>query len=807
VIVLTLLAAYALICSYVYVAPSLPSVEAMRKVEFQVPLRVFTANGELIAQIGEQRRIPVTYEQIPPLVREAFLAAEDDEFFHHRGIDLLGVLRAVFVNLLTAEKSQGASTITQQAARNVFLTLDKTWRRKLAELFVTLRMESAFTKQEILGLYLNVIYFGQRAYGVAAASETFFGKSLSDLTLSETATLAGLPQAPSRYNPISSPELAQARRGYVLGRMHKLKYIDDATYKQAMSEPVVARAHAPLYAVEAPYIAEMARLDVRTRFGAAAESAGYKVYTTIDSRLQTAANRAVRIGLIEYDRRHGWRGPVGHADIAGATAAPKFEALLDEYSSVAVLSPAIVVSVAEKTAKVFVKSRGFAQVGWDGIGWARKEDGPAPKSAPEVVAAGDVVYVVTDGKGIAQIAQIPEAQSALVSMDPHDGAIAALVGGFDYFSNKYNRVTQARRLPGSGFKPFLYSAALENGFTPATVLLDAPIVLEGDGLETSWRPKNDGEHGEQFRGPTRLREALYRSRNLVSIRVLRALGTSTAIDYITRFGFDKKELPNNLTLALGTVQATPLQLATGYSTFANGGYRVFPYYVDRIENAAGEVVYRAKPKVVCELCEQPAALTDFASSSAGTDRIAAADALRGGQGPLPAEQIAQRVISPQNAWLMTDMMSDVIKRGTGRRAMALGRSDLAGKTGTTNEAKDTWFNGFTDNLVATVWVGFDQERSLGELEEGARTALPIWMHFMREALKSVPQVHRPMPDGLVTLRIQPDTGALASAENPDAILETFMSDHLPSAGEPGQEGGSGPSNVGAGDSSAEQPIF
>jgi penicillin-binding protein 1A len=778
----------------------------MRKVEFQVPLRVFTANGELIAQIGEQRRIPVTYDQIPPLVREAFLAAEDDEFFHHRGIDLLGVLRAVFVNLLTAEKAQGASTITQQAARNVFLTLDKTWRRKLAELFVTLRMESAFTKQEILGLYLNVIYFGQRAYGVAAASETFFGKSLADLTVSETATLAGLPQAPSRYNPISSPELAQARRGYVLGRMLKLKYIDDETYKQAMAEPVVARAHAPLYAVEAPYIAEMARLDVRSRFGAAAESAGYKVYTTIDSRLQTAATRAVRIGLIEYDRRHGWRGPVGHADIAGATAAPKLEALLDEYSSVGILSPAIVVSVAEKSAKVFVKARGFAQVGWDGIGWARKEDGPAPKSAAEVVAAGDVVYVVSDGKGFAQIAQVPEAQSALVSMDPHDGAIAALVGGFDYFANKYNRVTQARRLPGSGFKPFLYSAALDNGFTPATVLLDAPIVLEGDGLETSWRPKNDGEHGQQFRGPTRLREALYRSRNLVSIRVLRALGTETAIDYITRFGFDKKELPNNLTLALGTVQATPLQLATGYSVFANGGYRVFPYYIDRIENAAGEVVYRAKPKVVCELCEQPAALTDFVSSGAGADRIAAADALRGGQGPLPAEQIAQRVISPQNAWLMTDMMSDVIKRGTGRRAMALGRTDLAGKTGTTNEAKDTWFNGFTDNLVATVWVGFDQERSLGELEEGARTALPIWMHFMREALKGVPQTHRPMPDGLVTLRIQPDTGMLASAENPDAILETFMTDHLPAAGEPGQEG-SGPSSVGPGDSSAEQPIF
>ena len=803
VILLTLFGAYALACSFVYLSPSLPSVEAMRKVELQVPLRVFTASGELIAQIGEQRRIPVTYEQIPALVREAFLAAEDDEFFHHSGIDYLGVLRAVFVNLLTAEKSQGASTITQQAARNMFLTLDKTWRRKLAELFVTLRMEREFSKQEILGLYLNVIFFGQRAYGVAAAAETFFGKSLDDLSVSEVATLAGIPQAPSRYNPITNPELAQARRGYVLGRMHKLGYVDDAAFKTALSEPVRARAHAPLFAVEAPYIAEMARLDVRTRFGAAAEGAGYKVYTTIDGRLQTAANRAVRIGLIEYDRRHGWRGPIGHADLPAAKDDQKLEAVLYEYSGVGMLVPAVVVSVAEKSARVFVKSRGFAQVAWDGIGWAHKENTPAPKTAADVVAAGDVVYVVTDGKGSAQIAQMPEAQSALVSLDPHDGAIAALVGGFDYFSNKYNRVTQARRLPGSGFKPFLYSAALENGFTPASVLLDAPIVLEGDGMETSWRPENDGG---QFRGPTRLREALFRSRNLVSIRLLRSMGTNTAMDYITRFGFDKKELPNNLTLALGTVQATPLQIATGYATFANGGYRVKPFYIDRIENASGEVVYRAAPRVVCEVCERNVDLGDFVGSGGGADQITQADSLRGGRGPLPVEQIAERVISPQNAWLMTDMMTDVIRRGTGRRAQALGRTDIAGKTGTTNEAKDTWFNGFTQDLVATVWVGFDQERSLGESEEGAKTALPIWMHYMREALKGVPQTRRSMPDGLVTLRIQPDTGMLASGENPDAILETFMTDHLPTGGEPGSEG-NGPSNASAGEAAGAEPIF
>lgn len=799
VTLLTLFAAYALACSFVYMAPSLPSVEAMRNVEMQVPLRVFTSSGELIAQIGEQRRLPVSYEQIPALVRQAFLAAEDDGFFEHSGVDYLGVARAIVVNLLSNEKAQGASTITQQAARNMFLTLDKTWRRKLAELFVTWRMEREFSKQEILGLYLNVIFFGQRSYGVAAAAEAFFGKALDDLTVSEAATLAGVPQLPSRYNPITNPELAQARRGYVLFRMHKLGYIDDAQYEAARKETVRARAHAPLYDVEAPYVAEMARLDVRARFGAAAESAGYKVYTTIDGRLQSAANRAVRIGLIEYDRRHGWRGPVGHADIGDRKKADQFDGLLDEYSSVGILLPAVVVSLGEKSARVLVKSRGFAQIQWDGLSWARKRDAPAPKTAADVVAPGDVVYVVTDGKGTAQLAQVPEAQSALVALDPTDGGVAALVGGFDYFTNKYNRVTQAKRLPGSGFKPFLYSAALENGFTPASVLLDAPIVLEGDGMETSWRPENSSG---QFSGPTRLREALYRSRNLVSIRLLRAMGTRSSIDYITRFGFAKQSLPNNLTLALGTVQATPLQMATGYATFANGGYYVQPYYIDRIENAAGEVVYQATPRVACDKCDLPLGLSDFVPS---IDPLADADSLRGGRGALPPEQIAERVISPQNAWLMTDMMMDVVRRGTGRRAMQLGRHDLAGKTGTTNEAKDTWFNGFTPELVSTVWVGFDQERSLGESEEGGRTALPIWMHFMREALKGVPERRRPMPDGLVTLRISPVTGRLASGENPDAILETFMTDRLPGGGIPGDDGG--PAVTDAGDSGGGEPIF
>ena len=789
---LTVLGAFAIASLYVFLEPSLPSVAAMRNVELQVPLRVYTRSGELIAQIGEQRRIPVAYEQIPQLVKQAFLAAEDDRFFRHHGIDYMGVVRAVLVDLVSGERSQGASTITMQAARNMFLSFDKTWRRKIQEAFLTNRMEQEFTKQEIFGLYLNVIFFGQRAYGVAAAAETFFGKPLDQLSVAEAATLAGIPQAPSRYNPIVNPQFAKVRRTYVLRRMRELHFIEPEVAATANAAPVEARAHAPLYDVEAQYIAEMARLEVRRRFGAQAETAGYRVYTTIDGRLQSAANRAVRLGLIEYDRRYGWRGAASRVEVESAAREGDFEELLEEFPSMGLLTPAVVVSTADRSARVYVKYYGFEQINWDGLAWARRAGeplGPSPKSAAEVLSRGDVVYVVTDGKHAAQLAQVPEAQAALVALDAHDGAVAALVGGFDYFANKYNRAVQSRRQPGSSFKPFLYSAALEDGFTPASVVLDAPIVVEGEGMETAWRPEN---HSGDFRGPMRLREALVWSRNLVSIRVLRQVGMKYAIDYATRFGFDRETLPDNLTLALGTLQVSPLQLAGGYATFANGGFRVEPYFIDRIQGPDGGLLWQAAPAVACESCEHAVAPGTLPRGPATPATIDAADALRGGPGFLTPKELAPRVISPQNDYLMTDMMADVIRRGTGQRAMALGRTDLAGKTGTTNLSRDAWFNGFTQNLVATVWVGFDEERSLGEKEEGARTALPIWIYFMREALKDVPQKRRPMPDGLVTMRVSPDTGMLASAENPDAILETFMVDHLPSGGVLAGDGGNGP---------------
>lgn len=816
-------------CGYVYLAPSLPTAEAMRNVEFQVPLRVYTRSGGLVSQIGEQRRVPVTFDDIPELVRQAVLAAEDDRFFSHSGIDWAGVARAVVVNLFSADRAQGASTITMQAARNVFLTLDKTWRRKLQEVYVTLRMEGELSKEEILATYLNVIFFGQRSYGVAAAAETYFGKSLDRLSIAEAATLAGIIQVPSRYNPISNPDLARIRRAYVLRRMTQLGHIDEATAAAAAAEPMMSRNFAPRVDVEAPYAAEMARQEVVRRFGPAAVNQGYRVYTTLDARLQAAANRAVRIGLVQYDRRRGFRGPLAQVSLPADADRSQFEAALDAYDPVGFLQPAVVTGVSERGARVHVRSFGEAKIEWAGLSWARRVGvggaGPNPKRAADVVAVGDIVLVVLDERlAVAQLAQVPEAQAALVAVDPEDGAVISMVGGFDYYTRQFNRVTQARRQPGSGFKPFLYSAALESGMTPASVVLDTPIVVDDPSSEGGWRPENSGGG---FGGPTRLREALVQSRNLVSIRILRDIGPGAAVEHAQRFGFAADNLPRNLTLALGTLPATPLEMATGFATFANGGFKVSPYLIERIEDSKGTVLYQAQPQVVCRQCEEvlpPASAegeTEGASADGGTADLVepalepAPDALdapplslppaprlptpeqaarrsegtvgglqdlalqQGGSGFLPGGRVAPRVLSAQNAWMVTDMLADVIRRGTGRRALALGRADLAGKTGTTNDARDTWFNGFNADLVATVWVGYDEERPLGEGEEGARTAVPIWVNYMREALRGTAEHRQPRPPGLVDLPISAMTGEVAAPGAPDAITETFMITRLP----------------------------
>ena len=797
---------YAALCAFVYLAPALPDVDTLRDVRLQVPLRVYSRDGRVIAQIGEYRRIPVSYEDIPERVQQAFLAAEDDRFFRHHGVDYAGLMRATLINLVSGQPSQGGGTITMQLARNMFLTPERRFDRKLKEIFLSFRIENAFTKPEILTLYLNKIFLGQRAYGAAAAAEVYFGKALDDLTLAETATIAGIPRAPSRDNPIASADRAKARRAYVLRRMLETDQIGEAEFDAAMQAPMPSRLHGPSVEVEAPYVGEMARSDAFERYGDVAYTAGYRVITTIDSRLQQAANTALRLGLIEYDRRHGYRGPLAHIDFTPGQAPAELIATLEQHPSINVLEPALVTEVAERAARVLLRDGLAATLDWTGLSWARRavDDhlGPELKRATEVVSPGDVVYVIRTGNTV-QLAQSPVAQGALVALDPADGGIVALNGGFDFFVSKFNRVVQARRQPGSAFKPFIYSAALENAFTPASIVLDAPVVFEDDATEDTWRPENATG---QFYGPTRLREALVRSRNLVSVRLMRAMGTAYTMDYLTNFGFERADLPDDLTLALGSLQLTPAELGAGFATFANGGYRVRPYYLERIEDANGQTLYQSQPQMVCRDCEVlgTGGRLPEPLPRDGEAMIAAVDVVRGGRGYLPAAQVAPRAISEQNAYLLANMMSDVIRRGTARRAQVLNRGDIAGKTGTSNDHHDAWFSGFNARLVATAWVGFDQEASLGAGEEGGRTAVPIWVHFMREALRGTSESPVPAPEGLVTVKISPETGLLASADDPSAIFETFIEGRLPEAGDPfarGAQAGRDPATE------SDEPLF
>jgi penicillin-binding protein 1A len=796
------LIAFANVCAYVYLKPALPDVDSLRDVQLQVPLRVYTRDGKLLAAIGEQRRIPVRYEQLPKKLIQAFLATEDDRFFRHHGVDWQGILRAAVANLKAGGIRQGASTITMQVARDMFLTPRRDIKRKMSEIYISLLMEAEFTKEEIFSLYVNKIFLGQRAYGVGAAAEVYFGKSLDQLTVAEMATLAGIPTAPSVVNPVASPEAAKTRRAHVLGRMLELNYITQAEYDEARLSPMESRLHGSSIEADAPYVAEMVRNEMQARYGDAAYTAGYKVFTTIDSRLQAAATVALRTGLLEYDRRHGYRGATAKVDISKLTTPKDLEGQLEEFPVIGGLRPAIVEKVEAKSARIYVKDMGEAELPWEKLSWARRElpeekVDRAPTQASDVLARGDVIYTVGRTAQSLLFVQVPEAQSALVSVDPNDGAVVALVGGFDYFQSKFNRVTQARRQPGSGFKPFVYAAAFDKGYTPATIVLDAPIVIDEAGMEQAWRPKEDTN---KFYGPIRLREALTYSRNLVSVRLMRAIGGEYTWNYVTRFGFDKSQLPNDLTLALGTAELSPLQVAIGYSTFANGGYKVSSYYIDRVEDASGKVLQQATPALACFQCDRatddppPAA---GAISTAGASTAARPPATTGAPNPggaraaqldtaphdgktmIPAKNLAPQIIRSQVAFQLADMMKDVIRRGTGVRARTLNRDDIAGKTGTTNDQHDAWFNGFNGDLETTVWVGFDQDRSLGEGEQGGRTAVPAWTYFMHEALAHAPKHGVPMPEGIVAARISRETGLLASSDNPNSIVEYFIEGNLP----------------------------
>jgi penicillin-binding protein 1A len=783
--------------TYLIINPDLPDVETLRDVQLQVPLRVFSEDGKVLGIFGEKRRIPVTIDEIPDPLKNAFIAGEDARFYEHPGLDYQGISRAVWSLLTTGEKSIGGSTITQQMTRNFFLSSEKTFTRKIKEAFLAIKIERELDKDEILELYLNKIFLGYRAYGIGAAAEVYYGKSIGELSLAQSAMIAALPKAPSRINPITSPERALERRNYVLARMLELNYISQAEYDSAILEPDRAMYHGAIAEISAPYVAEMVRAEALRLLGPDAYTGGYIVKTTIDSRLQTAASLAVDQGLEEYDQRHGFRGAEAHVDLADKFRTEDWNEALAPFRPVSSLVPGLVLEVEDDIALVYLHNGQNIALQLEDMKWAapfinRDRKGKSPKTVSDIMTAGDIVRARLHDDGTWKLAQLPEVESALVSLDPTTGDIKALVGGADFARSKYNRVTQGKRQPGSSFKPFVYSAALEKGFTVASKINDSPIVLDDAELERAWKPQN---FSQESYGPTRLREALVNSRNLVSIRLLRDIGIEYARNYITNFGFQLEELPPNLTMALGSASLTPLSMARAYAVFANGGWLVKPRFISEIQDASGKIVYQTLPSLICEDCteetelqieEAPVAETnapafrplDLESGVEGLDVV-----VNNSDKPLldsePATNLAVRAISPQNAYLVRSMMMDVVRRGTGVRAMQLGRHDLAGKTGTTNDQRDAWFSGYNDHLVTSVWVGFDNHEPLGRQELGGRAALPVWMEYMGVALDGIEDKPPEMPEGLAQAKIDPESGMLAAPDNPAAIMEIFQAGRLP----------------------------
>jgi len=831
--------------AWYYVEPGLPKAETIREIPLQIPLRIYSRDGFLIEEVGERRRILVTYDDVPQHVVQAFIAAEDRRFFEHPGVDYQGILRAGLLLLRSGEISGGGSTLTQQLARDYFLTREQVFTRKLREAFLAYKIEQEFSKQEIMALFLNKMFFGQRAYGVAAAAQAYFGKNLQDINAAEAATLAGVLPAPSRYNPVRSPANALMRRTYVLGRMHDLDFIDDATFEEANAFPMESHLYGTKTELLAPYVAEMVRRDMLERYGEATYSAGFKVVTTLDSKLQRAANYSLRNGLLEFTRRRGYRGPIARAAVDPSVLQTPFLEWPEEfqlefanYSNPGSLRVAVVTGVDEtrNSAAITLQNGETSVMPWFAISWAKpyidpETTGPAPKSVTEVIAPGDIIYVMPITLGGYALAQLPRAQSAVVSVDPEDGAISALAGGYDFALSKFNRVTQAIRQPGSSFKPFIYGAALDAGNTLATIVLDAPVVISSAALERMWRPIN---YSGRFYGEQRMREALVRSMNLASVRLLLDnTGIGNAIRFLQPFGFNEAALPRNGSLALGGGNATPLDMAQAYATYANGGYAVKPYIIDSISGPDGNILYQADPPVVCRECEaaeevtaplpvatgpdgespyspgqapddtspyddtavlEPASaysleamfpgLIDSQLSTEQLTQLAESYRPDGSVAPALFEDInaAPRIITEQIAYLIQDAMRSVIRRGTGVRAWrALQRPDLSGKTGTSNDGRDAWFAGFNSDLVAIVWVGYDDHTPLGPREEGSRTALPIWIEFMKVALTGMPLNAMPMPDGITNVRINKITGCPATSSDAyeDTMFEIFRDEYVP----------------------------
>ena len=781
-----------------YFLPQLPSTDDIMQIQLSVPLRIYASNNELIAEYGEKRRQPISIDETPADLLNAILASEDANFYQHGGVDFTGILRAIVANFRSGGHGQGASTVTMQVARNYYLTREKTYTRKFKEVLLAFKLEKQLDKQQILELYVNKIFLGHRSYGFGAAALVYYGKPINDLNLAQFAMLAGLPKAPSSNNPVSNPQRAIERRNYVLGRMLKLDYINQEQYDIAVASPVTATKHATIPDLDAPYIAAMVRDQMVEQYGEEnTYTAGYNVYTTINADFQRAANTALFNGLVTYDERHGFRGAIGHATVDTSSDKDSLNQQLSEYHSVGELVPAIVLSTKNDNIGAYTKLEEIVEIEKKNYSWARKykdanTTGGRPKTAADVVSAGDIVYLRKNSEDTWQLSQLPNVEGALVSLRPDDGALLALSGGFNFFASKFNRATQARRQPGSNIKPFIYSAALDNGFSPASMISGAPVVVRDNALGSSWRPEN---YSKKFFGLTRMREALKRSLNLVSIRLLRSVGIDKARDHLQRFGFKPENLPENLSLALGTASLLPVEVARAYAVFANGGFLIEPYLVDRIEDSANQVIFQAEPLTACTLCPSPLELTpvvnnedeatDFiAPISAGIEINSPAGSL---EQPVPANDLADQVtqnhapwaVSRENAFLMTSMLQEVIRSGTGRKARSLGRSDIGGKTGTTNDQQDAWFSGFGPGVETTVYIGFDKPTPMGRKEVGGRAALPVWIDYMKVALDGVPETLPEIPVGIVPAYINKQTGKQVPQGHPQAVLEYFMAGQEP----------------------------
>ncbi len=775
-----------------YFSPGLPDVRQLENFDLHTPLRIYTRDGQLIGEYGEERRIPVDFQDIPEPLVNALVAAEDQHYFEHPGVDPRGLIRAAVELARSGGTIQsGGSTITMQVARNYLLTLDQTFTRKIREILLALQMEQVLDKQEILSLYVNKIFLGHRAYGIAAAAKTYYDRPLDELTLAEAAMIAGLPKAPSAFNPLSNPERSLIRRNWILFRMRELGFIDQSVYQEAVKAPITAKRHDAKAEVEAAYVAEMARQYAIEQFGDKAYTGGYHIYTTLDSKLQPFARDALAEGLLAYDRRHGWRGPE-QTDVSASlveaqekTATEGLEEELSESPEIrqtareaaersqtevegiegdvsnwlqvlqrtpryGVLEPAIVVESSGREMRVLTGDEKVHTLGWEGMKWTRKGN------AEQIAGRGDLIRVIIDDDETLRLSQRPEAEGALVAQEPRTGAIVALQGGFNFNASKFNRAIQARRQSGSIFKPFIYLAAINNGeMNAASVVNDAPVVID-DGSDTLWRPVNSSN---DFNGPMRLRPALAHSRNLVTIRVMQSMGLGYTLDFLERFGFNPDHLPHGLSLALGSASLTPLEMTNAYAILANGGFKVAPWYIKRIvrgDETDNTEVYKADPAVACRDCAEGQKTVDIDGET---------------------YDIAQRIADPEAIYIIRDMLREVIESGTGRAALTLERGDIVGKTGSTNARRDAWFAGFNDNIATAVWVGKDSNQTVSEY--GAQAALPIWKDFLGHALEGTPEAWPEQPEGVVSVRVDPDTGLRLRSGQSGGISELFDAEHLP----------------------------